>query len=90
MFISIPGNYEVDSNVNAPQFFQRLSQPANIVEIKDFELKAVNNEKHVVMVLGDMHLAKRTDDLNQFQKGFLPDVNQSIQNYKNAAIKCMR
>ncbi|MGJ1331392.1 MULTISPECIES: calcineurin-like phosphoesterase family protein [Sphingobacterium] len=87
VFISIPGNYEVDSNVNAPQFFQRLSQPANIVEIKDFELKAANNEKHVVMVLGDMHLAKRTDDLNQFQKGFLPDVNQSIQNYKNAGNK---
>lgn len=87
VFVSIPGNYEVAATINAPQFFQRLSQPASIVEIKDFELKPVNNEKHVVMVLGDMHLAKRTDDLNQFQKGFLPDVNQSIQTYKNAGNK---
>lgn len=87
VFVSIPGNYEVAATINAPQFFQRLSQPANVVEVKDFELKPVNNEKHVVMVLGDMHLAKRTDDLNQFQKGFLPDVNQSIQTFKNAGNK---
>lgn len=87
VFVSIPGNYEVAANVNAPQFFRRLTQPANVVEIKDFELTPVNNEKHVVMVLGDMHLAKRTDDLKQFQNGFLPDVNQSIQAYKSAGNK---
>ena len=87
VFVSIPGNYEVATKLNAPQFFQRLNQPVNIVETKDFELKAVNNEKHTVMVLGDMHLAKRTDDINQFQKGFLPDVNQSIQKYKSAGNK---
>ncbi|ERJ59426.1 calcineurin-like phosphoesterase C-terminal domain-containing protein [Sphingobacterium paucimobilis] len=87
VFVSIPGNYEVAATMNAPQFFQRLNQPANIVEIKDFELHAVNNEKHTVMVLGDMHLAKRTDDINQFQKGFLPDVNKTIQSYKGAGNK---
>lgn len=87
VFISIPGNYEVNTTLNAPQFFQKLSQPVNIVEIKDFELKPVNNEKHVVMVLGDMHLAKRNDDLNQFQKGFLPDLNQSIEKYKGLGNK---
>jgi len=87
VFVSIPGNYEVDSIGSAPQFFQRLTQSTNVVEVKDFELKPVNNEKHVVMVLGDMHLAKRTDDLNQFRNGFLPDVNQSIQAYKNAGNK---
>ena len=83
VFISIPSNYEVSTNQNAAQFFQRLSQPVNVVEIKDFELTPVNNENHVVMVLGDMHLAKRNDDLNQFQKGFIPDVNQSIDTYKS-------
>lgn len=87
VFVSIPGNYEVTTQMSAPQFFQRLTQTVNIVEVKDFELKPVNNEKHVVMVLGDMHLAKRNDDINQFQKGFLPDVNKSIQTYKNAGTK---
>ncbi|WP_164122025.1 MULTISPECIES: calcineurin-like phosphoesterase C-terminal domain-containing protein [Sphingobacterium] len=87
VFVSIPGNYEVVTTMNAPQFFQRLNQPIDVVETKDFELKAVNNEKHTVMILGDMHLARRTDDLNQFQKGFLPDVNKSIQAYKNAGNK---
>lgn len=87
VFVSIPGNYEVATNMNAPQFFQRLNLPADVVETKDFELKAVNNEKHAVMILGDMHLARRTDDINQFQKGFLPDVNKSIQAYKSAGNK---
>ncbi|MDR2283136.1 MAG: calcineurin-like phosphoesterase family protein [Sphingobacterium sp.] len=87
VFISIPGNYEVATTMNAPQFFQRLTQPAAIVETKEFELKPVDNEKHTVMILGDMHLARRTDDINQFQKGFLPDVNKSIQAYKSAGNK---
>lgn len=87
VFVSIPSNYEVATTMNAPQFFQQLKQAAHIVEIKDFELKPVNNDKHVVMVLGDMHLAKRNDDLNQFQQGILPDLNQSIQAYKNAGNK---
>jgi UDP-2,3-diacylglucosamine pyrophosphatase LpxH len=87
VFVSIPGNYEVVTTGRAPQFFQRLGQAANVVETKDFELTAVNNDKHVVMVLGDMHLANRNGDINQFQQGFLADVNQSIQAYKNAGTK---
>lgn len=87
VFVSIPSNYEVATTGKVPQFFQRLSQAANVVEIKDFELIAVNNDKHVVMVLGDMHLANRNGDINQFQQGFLADVNQSIQTYKNAGTK---
>ncbi len=88
VFVSIPGNYEMASvNNNIPSFFGRLAKAPQAVEICDFELTPVNNEKHVVMVLGDMHLAKRTDDLNQFRSGFVPDVNQSIQTYKNAGNK---
>lgn len=87
VFVSIPGNYEVATTGRAPQFFQRLSQAVNMVETKDFELTAVNNDKHVVMLLGDMHLANRNSDINQFQQGFLADVNQSIQTYKNAGTK---
>src|SRR5690606_38069983 len=87
VFVSIPGNYEVANNINAPLFFNRLTHPDATVETHDFELSAVNNNKHVVMVLGDMHLANRNNDITQFQTGFLTDVNQSIQKYKNAGNK---
>ncbi len=88
VFVSIPGNYEMASvNNNIPSFFGRLAKAPQAVEICDFELTPVNNEKHVVMVLGDMHLANRTDDLRQFRNGFIPDVNASIQAYRNAGNK---
>lgn len=87
VFISIPANYEVATEGSAPKFFKKLSQPSTTVEIKDFELIASPNEQHAVMVLGDMHLANRNDDISQFQQGFLVDVNQSIQSYKNKGLK---
>lgn len=89
VFVSIPGNYEVATTGKAPQFFQRLNQAANVVETRDFELTAVNNDKHVLMVLGDMHLANRsnTRDVDQFQQGLLKDVNQTIDAYKNTGTK---
>src|SRR5690606_16895978 len=70
-----------------PLFFNRLSRPADTVEIQDFSLTKVNNEKHVLLALGDMHLANRTDDIQQFQEGFLVDVNKTIQSYKSAGTK---
>lgn len=89
VFVSIPGNYEVATTGSAPQFFRRLTQPATAVETMDFELTATNNDKHVMLVLGDMHLANRdnTKDVNQFEQGFLKDVNQSIQAIKSAGKK---
>jgi hypothetical protein len=87
VFVSIPGNYEVATNQSLPLFFSRLTRAEHIVEICDFELTPVNNNDHVVMVLGDMHLANRNNDIAQFQKGFLVDVNQSISNFKNAGTK---
>ena len=87
VFVSIPGNYEVNNDKSAPLFFKRLKLPSETVEVHDFELFPVNNNKHVIMMLGDMHLAARNNDISQFQTGFLVDVNRSILNYKNAGNK---
>lgn len=87
VFVSIPGNYEVARDGSLPLFFNRLTSPAGTVEIKDFELTPTDNDKHVVMVLGDMHLANRNNDIAQFQRGFLTDVNQSILKYKGDGTK---
>lgn len=81
VFISIPGNYEVASNGNAPQFFKRLSNSVSTVEQKDFSLIKVDNEKHVVIPMADWHLANRNNDIEQFTSHVLPDVNASIDKY---------
>ncbi|MEC3879719.1 calcineurin-like phosphoesterase family protein [Parapedobacter sp. 10938] len=87
VFVSIPANYEVATDERLPLFFNRLARAEHIVEIMDFELTAVDNNNHVVMVLGDMHLANRNQDVSQFQSGFLADVNQSISRYQQAGKK---
>jgi len=81
VFISVPGNYEVPNEGNAPQFFKRLTAAANTVERNDFSLIKVNNEKHVVISMADWHLANRNNDLAQFTGKVLPDVNATIDKY---------
>jgi hypothetical protein len=87
VFISVPGNHEVDSDRSLPLFFKVLTQAASSVDTKDFKLTAVNNTNHVVLAMTDLHLAKRTDDIAQFERGFLPDATAVIQSYKNAGTK---
>ena len=81
VFISIPGNYEVANEGNAPQFFHRLSPGTTSVERKDFSLIPVNNDQHVVIPMADWHLANRNNDLDQFNNNVLPDVNATIDRY---------
>ncbi|MCX6333546.1 MAG: calcineurin-like phosphoesterase family protein [Bacteroidia bacterium] len=86
VFISVPGNYEVSSSNNIPQFFKRLTGGSS-VEQKDFSLYHADNSKHVVLTMADWHLANRNDDLSQFSSGFLADVNSLISSYKAAGTK---
>lgn len=66
VFVSIPKGYEVSSEGVLPQFHATLTEQADKAERHDFNLVKVNQEKYRVYFLGDMHLADRTNDLNQF------------------------
>ncbi len=84
VFVSVPGGYEVSTSVGIlPVFYKHFESGSNVVEAISFELKPVDNEKHVVLALGDMHLANRNNDVSQFQNGFLRDAAQSIAKYRN-------
>lgn len=87
VFISIPGNYEVPTNGNAPQFFKRFTKDAQTVEQHDFSLIKADNENHVVLTMADWHLANRNNDLEQFQNRVLPDVNAMIDLHTAAGTK---
>jgi len=86
VFISLPGNYEIASSDNIPQFFQRLTAGTS-VEQHDFSLVHADNSKHVVLTMADWHLANRNDDLTQFSNGFIPDINSTISSYTTAGTK---
>lgn len=83
VFISLPGNYEIQTIDNIPQFFQRLAG-GSTVEQKDFSLTLKSNTKHVVMMMADWHLARRNDDLTQFNNLYVPDINTLINQYKSS------
>lgn len=82
VFISIPGGYEVSSNGVLPQFFARLKGAPQVTERVDFTLKKVQNQDtYKVFMLGDMHLANRTNDTSQFSE-FTADLTSYMNSHK--------
>jgi hypothetical protein len=77
VFITIPRGYEAPLNGILPNFWKPLTADADAPEQVDFTLHQAANDDYTLLVLGDMHLARRTDDLAQFEKvaGFM---NQTI------------
>lgn len=78
VFVSIPSGYEVEcSSYMIPQFFRRLSAPADRREQHDFVLSPVDNSRFVLVASTDHHVANRqSKDLAQFrwENGFFADV----------------
>ncbi|MGJ7030990.1 calcineurin-like phosphoesterase C-terminal domain-containing protein [Niabella hirudinis] len=88
VFISVPGGYEVGAaNTILPAFYQAFKAAASVVETMNFTLTKTDNDRHVVLALGDMHLANRNDDVAQFQNGFLPDAKATIERYRQLGYK---
>lgn len=87
VFISIPSKYEVATDRGVPRFFQSLNLATNVVETKHFALTPVDNTNHVVLAMTDLHLAKRNNDINQFEMGFLKDANEVIKSYTDKGVK---
>lgn len=82
VFISIPRGYDVLSDGVLPRFSYRLKGAAGIVERVDFTLKKVSNpDSYKVFMLGDMHLANRTNDANQFIE-FTTDLTSYMDSHK--------
>ena len=75
VFISVPSGYEVAAEGVFPQFYQSLKGAADVVEQKDFKLTKVDGQdRYKLFLLGDMHLANRTNDAAQFTQ-FTTDLN---------------
>ncbi len=78
VFISVPSGYEVKSDGVFPMIHKQLKSAASTLESVNFELvKADRQDNHIMLVMGDMHLANRNNDLAQFGR-FTDEVNSFI------------
>lgn len=88
LFVSLPGGYEAPVRETVlPVFYKEFTTNRHQVETIDFELRPVNNHQHLILALGDMHLANRNNDISQFQNGFLQDAATTIKKYQNEGYK---
>ena len=77
------------TDTTAPAFWAPLAEAADVCEQHDFELRRVDQSRHVMIVAADLHLANRptaTGDLRQFAEGFIAETTafasaQSVPTY---------
>ena len=68
VFMSIPSGYTVKLNGSQPLFYQYLVNSPSVKERADFTLfEDPGQDKHTMVVMGDIHLAARNNDASQFQ-----------------------
>ena len=77
VFMSVPSGYEVEADGVLPMFYQILDGKTSTTERADWTLTKVDNQDHIMYVMGDMHLANRTNDLKQFAT-FTSDLSEQI------------
>jgi hypothetical protein len=87
IFISVPSGYKTSVNRTIPLFFRRLTESASSYEQNNFILAPEDNLQHRVIVFTDNHLANRTNDIEQYKKGFLTDLKSEIAQAKNDGVK---
>ena len=79
VFISIPANYEAAAEKSIPQFFKYLQYGPSVSEQCDFELFKADNSEYTLIAAADIHLARRNNDISQFQTGFLNEVETVVK-----------
>ena len=80
VFYTLPGGYEplLADGFN-PQFWAPLSSSdVSVAEVHDFQLRRVDNDRHIVIFGADTHLARRMSDRAFFKKGFLASLNNEV------------
>lgn len=78
VFITLPSGYETTLTGIIPDIWKPVTKGSSASERVDFQLTKVNNDSFTLYVMGDMHLAKKQNDINQFRDymGYLQeDIN---------------
>ena len=75
VFISTPSGYAPAQKGVLPQFYGYLTGNEDVKERVDFSLTKEDQSEYTVLLLGDMHLADRMHDFEQFRT-FTDEVQQ--------------
>ena len=88
VFITIPSGYEatVAAGDVQPQYWAALTADPATAERHDFELTKVDNTKHVMLAITDIHLAHQFDDIAQFKNNVLPVIRAEVDKYRSQGI----
>lgn len=86
VFISVPKGYRVPVKKSVPQFFRRYKYSKSTYECHSFVLEAESNTKSRLVIFTDTHLANRTDDVKQFNKAFIPDIQEQLEKAKTDGV----
>lgn len=79
VFLSVPSGYKPISNGILPMVHAQLTKAASEPERVDFNLMSAQQQENFTMImLGDIHLANRTNDRIQF-RNFVSDINAFTQ-----------
>ena len=78
VFVTNPAGYDFPVEGVLPTNYKLLlSQNTETVEEVNFELEQAPSENYTLLVFGDMHLANRTNDVEQFTK-VAADINNRV------------
>ena len=88
VFVTIPGGYEAYTTGDdvVPQFWAHLTAEPTIAERHDFNLRKVDNNRHVIVAVTDIHLANRLNDVEVFTNSFVPSLTAEIEQYRKQGI----
>ena len=88
VFITIPSGYEapVAAGDVQPQYWAALTADSTTAERHDFELKAVENDKHVMLAITDIHLSNQLGDIDQLKTIVMPRIREEVEKYRKQGI----
>ena len=88
VFITIPSGYEavVAAGDVQPQYWAALTGDTATAERHDFELRKVDNHRHIMLAITDIHLANQMDDIAQLKNNVMPRLRAEVEKYRKEGI----
>lgn len=82
VFVSVPSGYSVKNDGIWPKFYSPINKSVAVTDQVNFELVENTKTDYVVIGMADVHIADVREMIRQYGDNFLPDINATIDEYK--------
>lgn len=88
VFITLPSGYEAPCKGNdpVPTYWAALSADATVAERHDFVLNKVDNRRHALLAITDIHISNQLGDVQQFRDNAMPRIRERVEHYRKQGI----